>query len=318
MTPRVTIVIPNWNGREFLPRCIAGTLQSARVASVETEILLLDDASSDGSADTIARDFPSVRLLRNPVNVGFGETVNRGAREAAGEILVFLNNDLVPKEAMIAELVAPLLADPGLFGVSGRTVDWGSESANHVNMAGHFENGDFRLTFEDSPNPSPTMFVQGGSCAVRRDLFLRFGGFHRIFAPGYWEDYDLSYLALKAGYRNLYTPRASAYHLGQGSMVRAYGRHRVEILKMRNRQIFLWLNLTDGEILRRHCGAIPGLVGRAFLRPGESRTWLRGFAAALPLLDAVQTERSRRASWIRRTDHEVLEEFAAHGEAARP
>ena len=313
MTPTVSIIIPNWNGRAFLRRCVGATLQSMAASGLACELTVVDDASHDDSADAVSNEFPTVRLLRNPVNVGFGATCNRGAREAAGQVVLLVNNDLVPRETMVGELAEPILRDDGLFAVSGKTVGWDGHTPNHVNMAARINGTGFTLTYEESASPSPTMFAQGGCCAFRRDVFLGYGGFHPLFAPGYWEDYDISYRALKHGWRNLYNPRAVGNHLGTGSMVRAHGERTVAITRQRNRELFLWLNLTDPDLVRAMASRVPGRVAGAFAAPGEDRLWLRGFLKALARLPAVERERRIRAREARRSDGDIFAEFAGQG-----
>jgi hypothetical protein len=313
MVSRVSIVIPNWNGEKFLARCVGAAAMSAQAAGLGTEIIVADDASTDSSCDIMRRDFPGVRLLVSGVNRGFGPTANHGAREAVGDFLVLLNNDLVAKETMVRELVEPLLTDPGLFAVSGKTVAWGSDEPNHVNMAAGWRRGRFVLRHEDSDEPCPTMFMQGGACALRRDAFLSLGAFCHLFSPGYWEDYDISYLALKAGWRNLYNPRACGHHIGQGSMLRRHGAREIGFTRQRNAFLFAWLNLTDPELLREHCATLPGAAAAGCLHDGMPRMRLRGLVRAFGMLAGVHAERARRRALLRRTDREILEQFRLHG-----
>jgi GT2 family glycosyltransferase len=316
MGPTLSIIIPNWNGAAFLDRCIAAALTSAAASGLETEVILVDDASPDGSGEASAKRYPQVRLLKNTSNAGFGESVNRGARHATGEILVLLNNDLVAREPLVAELAAPLLSDGQVFGVSGKTIDWHSQSPNHLNMAAEWANGMMRLTYADSPSLAPTMFLQGGCCAVRRAAFLELGGLCHLFAPGYWEDYDLSYLALKAGWKNLYNPRAAAHHLGKQSMTRAFGTDHVSLMTRRNRFRFHLLNLTDPPLLRQHLARWPAWLARGFASAGTYRRDMKALIQAVRCLTQIATERSRRMPLLRRSDRDVLESFRGHGRPA--
>lgn len=310
MPPRVSIVIPNWNGEAFLSRCVAGTLQSAQTSGLLFDVTVIDDASSDQSASRVGEAFPDVRVLHNPLNLGFGATVNRGARETEGEILVLLNNDLVPKEAMIRELVEPLLRDEEVFGVTGKALEWDGTSPNHLNMSARWSRGGFEMVWSDPPDLAPTMFLLGGCCALRREEFLRLGGLCHLFAPGYWEDYDISYLALKAGWKNLYNPRALAYHFGQGSMKRAFGEERLSVVRERNALLFTWLNVTDPQLLFEHTKSLPRLAASALAsRQLAARTRARGALQALRMAGAVVRERQRRLPLLRRTDLEVLSGF---------
>ena len=278
----------------------------------------MDDASDDGSPDMVTRDFPRVKLLRNPRNVGFGETVNHGVAEARGDYLVLLNNDLVPRQEMIREMVEPLREDAELFGVGGKTIEWAEQKPNHVNMAGRWENGQMLIVPDDPVEISSAMFLQGGSSAYRLSAFRQLGCFPHVYSPGYWEDYDMSYLALKAGWRNLYNPRAVGHHLGQGSMRRKYSPEWLWKIRMRNYFFFVWMNITDEDLFEEHLESLPGIVYRGFRRKAEDRDYLRGLALAIRDLEPVKRERARRLNLARRSDREILAEFQDHGRGCNP
>jgi len=307
MTPHVSIVIPNWNGRSFLARAIGATLQSAADCGLDCEIILVDDASTDGSDTIVAEQYPQVRLLRNTSNLGFGATSNRGAREARGEFLVLLNNDLIPRPEMIRELVRPLVETSDLFGVSGKTLTWDGQNANHVSMTAQWDGDRFALQHADPPTASRTLFLQGGSCAVRRAEFLRLGGFCELFTPGYWEDYDISYLAMKAGWRNLYNPAAVGHHLGQGSMVRAYGEEGVSLMKFRNELLFALLNITDRAMLREFTRRLPRRIAQQDAARLKLR--LQALGQIIAALGKIVTERRRRTPFLKVGDQNLLAQF---------
>lgn len=310
-----SVIIPNWNGEGYVARCVAATIQSAQATGLDHEVLVVDDASEDSSPDLIAHDFPRVRLLRNARNIGFGQTVNRGVAEAEGRFIVLLNNDLVPKDDMIAQMLDPMHQDDGLFGVGARTVEWSEQKPNHVNMAGLWVRGQVTIVADNPSKPEPAMFLQGGSSAFRRDLFREFGSFAHLYSPGYWEDYDMSYMALKAGYRNLYNPKAIGYHLGQGSMTRKYSPEWLWKLRMRNYFFFIWLNITDESLLNDHLQSLPSLVWHGFRTKGEERDLLRGLNLAIRSVPAIRRERNRRMQYWKRSDADIFREFAEHGQA---
>ena len=168
------MIVPTRNRPELLRQ----TLASLQLQDFHAfECIVVDDASTDGSDKIVEYSFPQARLIRQPINGGFGGTMNRGAREASGGILICLNNDLVPKPPVIAVLIRPLVENSRLFGATGKTVDWKDASANHLNMAARWNGSTLDLTHENSFEPAPTMFLQGGSCTMRRQQFLEFDGF---------------------------------------------------------------------------------------------------------------------------------------------
>jgi GT2 family glycosyltransferase len=99
----VSIVIVNWNTRELLRACLASIVQNIR--RLRTEILVVDNGSRDGSAQMVARDFPTVRLLVNSRNLGFAAANNRGLSQATGRYLLLLNSDTVVLPDAVEEMV---------------------------------------------------------------------------------------------------------------------------------------------------------------------------------------------------------------------
>ncbi len=312
MSIKLSIIIPNWNGRAYLTRCVAAVLQSAAEYGHSFECLLMDDASTDGSAQETHQQFPDIRLITHESNRGFGHMVNEGAKQAQGKIIVLVNNDLIARPGFIGNLCRHFDNAADIFGVSGKTVDWDNGEPNHLNMRGFMEDGKLRLTWSDDAETTETMFLQGGSCAVLREKFLDFGGFHPLFAPGYWEDYDISYQALKAGYRNLYDPTALGSHLGQGSMIRAHGEERINQIRMRNSWLMLAMNLTDYEASQALWGAMPGFVAKGENLRFKSR--LAIFHYIFVHRAQILKERQARFQRQRLSDAEVFERFKGLGE----
>ena len=291
-----SIVMPNWNGAEFVARGISSLLLSARSTGKPFEMIVVDDASTDAAPRIIASTFPDVRLLINEQNCGFGASVNRGVNEAKASIIILANNDLVVREDFVPRLLEHFEndADRRIFGVSARTVNWTDGAPNHLNMTAHFSRGLIELDYEDSPDASPTLFLQGGACAMRRDVFLALGGFSAIYKPAYWEDYDVSYRAAKMGYKLIYEPRALAYHLGKGSLMKVYGKEGVTSLTARNYFLFTWLNLTDRSLLLRHFLYLPLHLFHEIISGNELRL-TKGFLKAAPKLLQVLSLRRKRS-----------------------
>jgi GT2 family glycosyltransferase len=117
----VSVVIISYNTRDWMDKClssIAGAASSNRV-----EVIVVDNASKDGSADHVAASHPEVHLIRNTVNVGFGRAVNQGAMYARGEYVMLLNPDGLLHAGAIDKLVAFARGNPQYVIVGGRTVD---------------------------------------------------------------------------------------------------------------------------------------------------------------------------------------------------
>lgn len=311
--PEISIVVTNWNGAAFIEECVSTLWASGEACGHPFELIVVDDVSSDRSPDLVAAKFPQVRLVRNEVNLGFAGASNRGGQEARGSVILMMNNDMrVPPEC-VARAVAPFFEPraagaPPLFAVGLKTVDWNDGSPNHLCMDAAWRRGGIGKVWSDPQTRCRTTFPQGGSAAYDRALFLQMGGFDPIFYPTYWDDYDLSYRACKAGWEVLYEPAAVADHLGQASLKRQTSYSRREQIVERNRLWFNWLNLDDPLLIARHVLAIPWICARDVAK-GHGVNGVLGLLRALRGLPRVlrrRSERRRSALPSRRTDRELV------------
>ncbi len=213
--PAVSIVIPVHGRFEHTWRC----LESLRLASVAAgfEVVVVDDASPDETRRRL-QALPNLRLVTQEENRGFVHSCNRGAAEARGSYLVFLNNDTVVTDGWLDELVETFdrFPDVGVAGAkllypSGRLqeaggVVWRDGSAHNYGRSGH----------PDAPPhdyPRRVDYASGACIMVPRQLFLDLGGFDELFAPAYYEDVDLAFQVRHRGLHVYYQPRARVYHL---------------------------------------------------------------------------------------------------------
>jgi GT2 family glycosyltransferase len=120
VTPRISVIVLTYNGRAWLEPCLSAL--AAQAGAPPFEILLVDNASTDGSTGLVGARFPSVRIIKNERNLGFAAGNNAGARTAVGEILAFLNNDTVPAPDWLARLHAAITDAPDRSLVTSRIV----------------------------------------------------------------------------------------------------------------------------------------------------------------------------------------------------
>ena len=219
MPPRVTVVIPNWNGQKFLDLCLA----SLRRQSFEDfETVLVDNGSTDASVDFTKRNFPEVRVIPLDDNRGFSVAVNAGIRASEAEYVVLLNNDTEQDPGWLETLVYAAESHPeaGLFSSKlvdfhdRRLLDGAGDALRRSGLPyriGHQEldRGQFeRETFVFSACAAAALY--------RRALFEEIGPFDEDFFA-YCEDGDVSFRAQLAGHRCLYVPGAVVYHMGSAS-----------------------------------------------------------------------------------------------------
>src|SRR5690606_6542992 len=108
---RASVIIVNYNGGELVRRCVHSILQHI---GPDDEVILVDNASTDGSLEAVRSAFPDVTVIQSYENVGFGEGNNAGVRAASGEFLAFLNPDTIVESDWITPLLAPLMSDPAV------------------------------------------------------------------------------------------------------------------------------------------------------------------------------------------------------------
>jgi GT2 family glycosyltransferase len=211
--PRASVIIVNYNGGAALKRCLRSLRDDG---GRDYELIVVDNASTDGSAEAVERDFPAVQLIRVAANLGFGEGNNVGVRSAAGQFLAFLNPDTVVEPGWLEPLIAPLEADPRIGLTTARILLL--DDQQRINTCGnemHYTGltlcrgmGADRSALAE---PAEVSAISGAAFVIRRDLFEALGGFDGSFFL-YMEDADLSWRARLAGYRCWYVPAAVVYH----------------------------------------------------------------------------------------------------------
>ncbi len=245
----ISIVIPNYNSKELLRQNLPGVLDAAQ--REDSEVIVVDDASSDGSVGLLRCEFPSVHVVVNRHNVGFGGACMAGARVAKGDILVLLNTDVDVDPGFLAPLRADL-EDEGVFAVSAVDLLSGTPEAPREVRHPSFRGG-FFCFHRHRPCGGPpyeTLFVPGGYAAYRKVAFMELGGFDPLYEPYYWEDVDICYRAWKRGWRSVVEPRSHVHHEhDHGSIAATQGPTKARAVDRRNRFLFLWKNVTSGRML---------------------------------------------------------------------
>lgn len=272
-TPLVSIVVPAYNNWRYTNGCLRA-LAASHDASVPTEFIVVDDASTDRTRELLAL-CTGVRVVTNERNAGFVDACNAGARAARGTYLHFLNNDAFVSEGWLQPLLETFAADSRVGAVVSQlrypdeTV---SEAGGVVWRDGQGSN------YGRGAKPSDWRYGSlrevdygsGASLIVRADAFWQAGGFSPEFAPAYYEDADLCFALRAAGHRVMYQPRSVVYHaegVSYGSNARADARS----LQGEHRQRFAakW-----HDALQHHREPNPDDADRAARRLSGSKTIL--------------------------------------------
>jgi len=215
--PRVHAVVLTWNGAHLLPGCLQAL--RAQDAQARLHTVVVDNASSDGTKELLARDFPEVEHLLLPDNAGFARANNealRRALEAGADFVALINNDVEVAPDWLRLLLAAAAAHPeaGLF--AGTLLFRAEEVVNSTGLAidglGRARDRDFRVPWPGLARADgPVAGVSAGAALLRARMLREVG----LFDPGYfayYEDVDLSLRAARAGYGSWYVRDATARH----------------------------------------------------------------------------------------------------------
>jgi GT2 family glycosyltransferase len=210
---RSSTIIILYNGIRYLENLFTALLSQM---SGEDELILVDNASQDGSADLIKQRWPQFRLLENPRNTGFAAACNQGAKLASGDTLVFLNQDTQPLPGWLEGLLAPLGRDSGVGLTTSKVLLMQEPGLIHMcGMDIHYSGLPFgrglRQPEEALKQARQVGSVSGASFAIHRSLWEALGGFDE-FLYMYSEEIDLSWRACLAGFSCLFTPESRVLH----------------------------------------------------------------------------------------------------------
>jgi len=284
-TAAASVVIPNWNGKDLLEKYIP-SIVTALSGNPANEIIVVDNGSSDGSADFLRAAFPSVRTLALPQNLGFGGGSNAGFAAAKNHIVVLLNSDM----RVAPDFLAPLLAgftDETVFAVACQI--YLSDPAKRREETGltqtWWQDGTLKVSHKEDDTITglfPCAYGGGGSCAFDRRKFHELGGFDELLAPFYLEDTDLGYLAWKRGWKVLYQPASKVLHEHRGTIGKKFSHDHIQGVLKKNFLLFTWKNIHEWRKLGPHfffnyAGALLSLVFGD--EPGRANLlgWWRAF-----------------------------------------
>lgn len=300
----ISIIIPNYNGEELLrknlPKVFSATTENV-------EIIVIDDASTDGSVEYLQSLGEKIHLLLNSNNRGFAHSVNKGVQKATGEIIVLLNSDVSPRKGFLQFLV-PYFKNESIFAVG--CMDESVENGKIVLRGrgiGRWEKG-FLVHSAGSLDKNNTLWVNGGSGAFRKSIWKKLGGFSEAYHPFYWEDIDLSYRAWKAGYEVMFEKNSVVVHEHEkGAIKKKFSKDYVLQIAYKNQFIFVWKNISDPSLLIDHIVWLPYHFMNAV--KSKNANFIIGFTRALLQLPSVLLSRFLSSFSEKNSDKEILQLF---------
>ena len=270
----VSIIIVNWNTRDLLLQCIESVAHDCD--GVETEIIVVDNASTDGSPQAVGEGYPSVRVIANERNLGFATASNQGVSEATGDYILLLNPDTVVHPGAISQMLG-FLSERREVGIVGPLL-LGADGRPQISSFGIFPSPleamlramrIWRLAPKSAlarrflirpESPGEWVYSEhllGACLLIRREVLDQVGGFDEDFFL-FLEETDLCYRTKEAGWRVAFYTGASVTHLGEQSMqhilhrsgglyIRSYNRfcqkHGASILSRGAVNVFLVLGV---------------------------------------------------------------------------
>lgn len=297
----VSVVIPTHNNLRLLGECLA-SLREQDYPQDALSTVVVDNGSTDGTAERVGARFPEVKIVRLETNSGFAAACNRGAADASGEYVAFLNDDAVAAQGWVSGLFAGLHAGgEGSVCVAshirsrdGEEIEYSGASANLFGV------GRPRSPWgwADVPAPpgegDPVLFASGGAMLIHRRAFLDAGGFDPQFFA-YFEDVDLGWRLWLLGHKVVYAPSAVVRHIGgaTGSRSAAYRRYT---LWECNALATIFKNYEWGNMERILSAALLLLYKRATLSAGEAFAPAEYKLTAPPDTNAANVERLPKVS----------------------
>jgi GT2 family glycosyltransferase/2-polyprenyl-3-methyl-5-hydroxy-6-metoxy-1,4-benzoquinol methylase len=304
----ISVIVVNWNRRELLRACLRSLMKQTKA---QFQLIVVDNGSTDGSAEMVSSEFPNSELIRNSENLGFCHANNQGIRVARGECIALLNNDAEADPEFLSELVNVIdrdvevgmaaakivvFSDPSRIDKVGHLI-W-LDGQNRGRGTGALDVGQFDLQEE-------VLWPDGCAAMYRRSMLEQIGGFDEDFFA-YGDDAELGLRARIAGWKCVYNPRAVVRHhhsstLGAGSVKRLalIERNRVLLAAKLFPWSLLWLNvfyylqrLVVGAAAaaagQGEATSFPGITGKLRLMFGLF--W--GDLQALPLLPGMLRKRA--------------------------
>lgn len=293
VSPNVSVIILNWNSKDFLDGALRSLYRESTLKSFET--IVVDNASSDGSVAYVESEWPQVRLIKSPANVGWAGGNNLGLAQSRGEHILLLNSDIIVRPTTLSGMSSFLDVNRAAGCVGCRVLNEDLSLQRSVDnfpsvledfldyselhrvpqlhgfMGRHFEYwGDYDVI-------RAVGFVLGACMMVRRQVLEEVGPLDAGYFI-YADEIDWCYRMAKAGWRTYYIPTADVIHIGGASMDRAASR-RV-ILKLTSQYRFYWKHYSRSRRLAWRVMLVAVAAGRLCLllplaslprRPDESK-----------------------------------------------
>ena len=255
--PIVSIIIPHFNGEMIIRNCLE-SLQNISYENIE--VILVDNGSTDNSITIIQKDFPTVKIIKSPINRGYAGGCNLGAENTKGKYLVFLNNDTIQEPNWIGPLVNKMESNPNISSVQPKILnaihkdqfDYAGGSGGFLDKFGFpFARGRIFDTIEKDngqyDNSCEIFWASGTAFITLKSIFQSMGGFDEtLFA--HFEEIDYHWKCKLAEYSIWVQPESVIYHIGGATL--SYQSPKKTYLNHRNSFVLMLTNTSKGELIK--------------------------------------------------------------------
>lgn len=292
--PDLTVIIPNFNGKHLLKQCF----ESLKIQNCSMDVIIVDNGSSDGSADYIKLNYPKFRLVENRKNLGFSKAVNQGIAASNTDFVMLLNNDVVLEQCAIKNLLNCIKEDSKIFAAASKmlnsdelTIDDAGDDYTLLGWTKKVGNGKPEAAYNEDRE---IFSACAGAAIYRRKVFDEIGYLDESFFA-YMEDVDISYRARIHGYKCVYCSNAVVYHLGSATSGSKYNSFKIK-LAARNNVYVPYKNMPWPQLLLNLIFLFIGYFIKYlfFLRKGYGNDYLNGLKEGLNSLDRVSKVEYKR------------------------
>jgi GT2 family glycosyltransferase len=284
----LTIIIPNYNGKQFLEGCFS----SLKFQNNSYEVIVIDNGSDDGSVEYIKENFPEFTLVENKENLGFSKAVNQGILISSSKYVFLLNNDVELGSNCIINLLKCIKSDENIFAVASKMVQYNDRSK--MDDAGD-EYTIFGWTKKVGDGRSPELYTSereifsacAGAAIYRKSVFDKIGLFDENFFA-YMEDVDISYRARINGYKCVYCSEAVVYHRISGTTGSKYNEFKIR-LAARNNIYVPYKNMPLPQLILNFSFLLIGYSIKYlfFLKKKQGKYYLEGLKQGINSLDKI-------------------------------
>ncbi|PKL66238.1 MAG: glycosyltransferase family 2 protein [Methanobacteriales archaeon HGW-Methanobacteriales-1] len=284
---KVSVIIPNYNGIEFLETCF----KSINIQKNIKEVIVVDNGSHDRSIEFIKSNYPQFILIKNKTNLGFAKAINQGIAAASGEYVFLLNNDMELEKNCISNLLKCIENDQ-TFSASSKMIQYYErnkidDAGDEYSLLGWTKRVGYGKSQEKYNQKRNIFSACAGASIYKKSILDKIGYFDENFFA-YMEDVDIGYRARIHGFQNIYCPEALVYHVGSGTSGSRYNEFKIK-LAARNNIYVPYKNMPWPQIILNSPFLVAGYLIKYifFHKKGQGKTYLAGIKEALSTLKKI-------------------------------